>query len=395
MIRMGPAGAIVPTVTIDGSSRPADNDHGGRVGDGVFLARRPGIGRELDFVMTGTSARTNLPRIDDANWYRVAGEVVKSMGSKHFHRELIKLLEASIESEAVWIIRYSGRLPPDVVYTHNVPDAVRTIYDARCSSIDPFSKRWNERRRGGVYVLSQLRDESADYLLYAKRFLTAARMDDELGVFLPETAHNCFAFFLERRSGHFSRMEIERARLLYPALASFHRAHLGWIFSELAYGDTPEAFGLPDRPTLIRDRTGQTVYASASWQGLERMTPPLLEKVDLASRTGLSEVEIGALVLRLEELGDDFPLAPGGRMFVVEPRPSSHVQPSIAGELDGFSRREREVLEFTLRGASTLKIAETLGLSAGTVKNAKLRPYRKAGVSTERELVQKYLALVG
>lgn len=332
--------------------------------------------------------------MDDAIWHGIAGEVVKSMGSKHFHRELIKLLEASIPSEAVWIIRYSGKLPPDVVYTHNVPEAVRTIYDARCSAIDPFCKRWNSQREGGVYALSQLHDESADYLLYTKRFLTAAKMDDELGIFLPETAHNCFAFFLERQNGHFSEEEIERARLLYPALAGLHRVHLGWIFSELAAGDAPEAFGLPDRPTLIRDRAGETVYASASWRTLEKVTPSLLDKVAFAARGGVEELAIGAMILRLEQLGADFPLAPGGSMFVVEHRPHGYGQLPPTDELARLSPREREVMEFTLRGVPTPRIAEKLGISPGTVKNTKIRLYRKASVSTERELVQKYMALL-
>jgi len=343
--------------------------------------------------MAAARALPDLPRIDDAAWHRIAGEVVKSIGSKHFHRELIKLLEATIRSEAVWIIRYSGQRPPDVVYTHNVPDSVRNIYDARCSSVDPFSKRWNAQREGGVYALSQLRDESADYLTYTKRFLTAAKMDDELGVFLPETAHNCFAIFLERETEHFSQAEIDRVKLLYPALASFHRAHLGWIFNELAYGDTPEAFGLPDQPTLIRDLAGETVYASPSWRRLETLTPALLDQVKRAAKSGRAELAVGAMVLRLEELGADFPLAPGGSMFVVEQRPAGEAPPPASEELSGYTRREREILEFTLKGLSTSGISEKLGISAGTVKNAKIRIYRKAKVSTERALVQKYMAL--
>ncbi|PZQ19171.1 MAG: LuxR family transcriptional regulator [Ancylobacter novellus] len=345
--------------------------------------------------MTSAIARSRLPSIDGPEWFALAGETIASIGTAYFHRELIKLLEASIRSEAVWIIRYSGEAPPDVVYTHNVPDSVRKIYDERCSGVDPFSMRWKTRREAGVFTLATLRDESVEYLLYTKIFLGAAEMEDELGVFFPVTAHNCFAFFLEREHGLFSESEVARARLIFPALESFYRAHLGWLFNELRYADAPEASGLINRPTLIQDRSGQTVYASEGWNALAEAETSLAAALATLSG-GADAVEFGALVLKSEALGADFPLAPGGRMVVAE-RDASHYRAdrlkSLSGVLDIFTPRERDILDLAMRGMNSAEIGERLNIGVGSVKNVKMRLYRKAEVSTERELVKKFMPL--
>jgi len=42
-----------------------------------------------------------------------------------------------------------------------------------------------------------------------------------------------------------------------------------------------------------------------------------------------------------------------------------------------------------MKGQATGQIAQALGISKGTIKNCKLRIYRKALVSSERDLVKK------
>lgn len=282
-----------------------------------------------------------------------------------------------------------------MVYTHNVSDAVRRVYDERCSGVDPFSMRWKTKREAGVFTLAALRDESVEYLMYSKVFLDAAEMEDELGVFFPVTAHNCFAFFLERDHGHFSESEVARARLMYPALESFYRAHLGWLFNELRYADAPQESGLINRPTLIQDRSGQKVYASEGWNALAETEASIAAALQSLS-DGADAVEVGALVLKSEALGADFPLAPGGRMVVAEPH-ASHYRAerleSLSGVLDIFTPRERDILDLAMQGMNSAEIARRLNMGVGSVKNVKLRLYRKAEVSTERALVKKFMPL--
>lgn len=376
----------------------------GTIGARAGLALRPGSRGALcpafedayDLGMGSTVLRSGLPRIDAPDWFAHAGEVVQSIGTEFFHRELIKLLEASIRSEAVWIIRYSGEAPPDVVYTHNVTPHAKKVYLEECGGVDPFSMRWKTRREAGVFTLAALRDDSVEYLLYTKLFLPAAEVEDELGVFFPVTAHNCFAFFLEREKGHFTRAEVERARLMYPALAGFYRAHLGWLFNELRYADTPEAAGFMDRPTLIQDRYGERVYANAAWDLIAAERPTVATLAAALSAGGAGQVEVEHLVLKSEALGADFPLAPGGRMFVVEKRaePAGDGPPgSLPNVLQIFTPRERDILDLVMQGRNTAEISERLGIGAGSVKNCKMRIYRKADVTTERGLVAKLLPL--
>jgi len=343
--------------------------------------------------MNPTASRSGLPRIDAPDWFAHAGDVIRSIGTEHFHRELIRLLEASIRSEAVWIIRYSGEAPPDVVYTHNVSDHARRVYLEQCGGVDPFSRRWKAKREAGVFTLSSLRDESVEYLLYTKLFLAAAEVEDELGVFFPVTGHNCFAFFLERERGHFTRAEVERAELIYPALASFYRAHLGWLFNELRHTDRPEVSGLINRPTLICDRTGQTVYANGAWNALAEAHPAIGERVEAARKSAPAAAAIDDMVLKDEALGADFPLAPGGRMFVIERRPEPDGATPAANVFRIFSPREREILDLVMAGATTAEISEALRIGVGSVKNCKMRLYRKADVATERALVSKFMPL--
>ncbi|MFC3690717.1 helix-turn-helix transcriptional regulator [Chenggangzhangella methanolivorans] len=344
--------------------------------------------------MISTEARSALPRIDAPDWFAHAGEVIQSIGTKFFHRELIALLEASIPSDAVWIIRYSGEAPPDVVYTHNVSSHAMDVYMNECGGVDPFSRRWKATREPGVFTLETLRDESVEYLLYTRLFLPAAQVEDELGVIFPATAHNCFAFFLERVSGHFTRAEVARAQLMYPALESFYRAHLGWMFNELRYDDGADVTAMIDRPTLIEDRSAEPVWSNAAWNERFAAHPALAAQLGALRGGPLPQVELDDAVLKAEALGADFPLAPGGRMYVIEPRPRGATDDAVLSNvLQIFTPRERDILDLVMKGRNSAEIAETLGLGVGSVKNCKMRIYRKADVTTEAALVTKLMAL--
>lgn len=343
--------------------------------------------------MNPTMTRSGLALVEAPVWFAHVGDVVASIGTEFFHRELIGLLEATIRSDAVWIIRYSGEAPPDVVYTRNVtPHAVK-VYLEECGGVDPFSARWKAKREAGIFTLATLRDDSVEYLLYTKIFLPAAGVEDELAVVFPVTGHNSFVFFLEREHGQFTRAEVDRAKLMYPALESFHRAHLGWLFNELRYTNRPEVTGLINRPTLIRDRSGQLVYANDGWNDVAEKHPSILPLIDAMRDGAADEAAFDALTVKGEALGADFPLAPGGRMFVVEPRPPAARFGGISNVLQIFTPRERDILDLIMEGCDSAGISERLRIGVGSVKNCKMRIYRKVDVATERALVAKFMPL--
>lgn len=345
--------------------------------------------------MNLAKTRSSLPPIDAPSWFAHAGEVIKSIGTEFFHREFIKLLEASIRSDAVWVIRYSGEALPDVVHTRNVSAPAARTYAEQCSGVDPFSQRWRLKREAGVFTLASLRNDSVEYQLYVKLFLPAAGVDDELGVFFPVTAHNCFAYFLEREHGLFTPAEVKRAELMFPALEAFHRAHLGWMFNELRHSNAPETAGLINRPTLIQDRSGQKVYSNESWNGFATLNPSLSPRLEELSAGGLNQIEFDDHVLKSEAMGIDFPLAPGGRMFVIERQSADRAaqRDRISNVLRAFTARERDILALVMCGKNSAEISNRLKISVGAVRNCKLRIYRKADVATERALVKKLMPL--
>ena len=73
-------------------------------------------------------------------------------------------------------------------------------------------------------------------------------------------------------------------------------------------------------------------------------------------------------------------------------RPREHVD-QVAATLSDFTRREREILALIMMGQSTGEIAQKLEISKGTIKNCRLRIYRKADVTSERALVNKFTSI--
>ena len=83
-------------------------------------------------------------------------------------------------------------------------------------------------------------------------------------------------------------------------------------------------------------------------------------------------------------------------MFVIERRPDGDPGGDgavLANVLQIFTPRERDILDLIMAGRNSAEIAESLGLGVGSVKNCKMRIYRKADVATERALVTKLMSL--
>lgn len=345
--------------------------------------------------MAGTIKSASLGRLDDEEWFRRTGRVAMSIGQDSFHRELVDLFGATIQHESCWIIRYSRVAPPDVLYTHNVPEEIVQFYKDECLDIDPFSHYWKTRECPGVLTLSALEDSSLESVIYSKIFRAAANISDEMAMFFTTVGHSCLGLFLEREKGRFSRADIRRAELMFPALDGFHRAHLGWLFNRLRYKNETEVMGFIKRPTLIQDRSGIEVYANESWNEAAEIDPSIRAVVSEAQSNESQQTFIlRDFVLKMEILDPNFPLAPAGRMFVLEPRSYANVEPDranqIASTLREFTKRERDVLALIMTGNSTGQIAQKLNISKGTIKNCRSRIYRKAGVISERAFVKKF-----
>ena len=340
--------------------------------------------------MTGASV-FRAPR-----WSGQAGVLARSIGTPLFHEELMKLLGLTVPTDSFWIIRYAGQASPDVVFTHRVSKRVRQAYCEQCAVVDPFSARWSVDKQAGVFALSAIRPASEEDARYSDTFRAVANIEDEVGILLPVTAQSCLAIFLERRRGLFTEDELALLRTLYPMVEQFCRAHLGWLFSDIKADRAGPAGGLASRPTLVVDPSGSQVHASAAWEEVLRRRPELKARLPAIIEAGGGDHELGDVIIRAERMGPDFPLAPNGLLCVLEQL--AHVRggedaDAIEKTLALFTQRERDVLRLALDGRGNADISRALGVGAGSIRNVKTRLYRKAGVSSEGELVMKLLHL--
>lgn len=336
--------------------------------------------------------RYRAVRLNSPQWFQHVGQVARVIGSDRFHRELVELFGAAINHDASWIIRYSRVAPPDVLYTKNVASDVVAYYTNVYSAVDPFSEYWRNGGSPGVLQLGDVGTPGRAWDLYHKVFQTLASISDELGIFFSTVGHCCFGLFLERETGSFSAAEIERARLIFPMLEGFHRSHLGTLFNDLRNPRGPQVEGFITRPTLIKDRFGVEVFANEAWRQATARVPALAEAVEALDATAGGEARaLPQFTVKVEVFDRDFPLAPGGRMYALD-TPAPPVERDLNRLLDDalkmFTPREREILLLLLNGETTGAIAQKLNLSKGTIKNCRLRMYRKTGVSSERALVK-------
>lgn len=345
--------------------------------------------------MNELEAGNKLLKLTDEEWFQELGKLAASIGSDAFHRNLLHLFGRCIRNDSGWVIRYSRVAPPDVMYTSNVSDEIVKFYQEKCVHIDPFSSFWKIQGRPGVLTLGELTNSMPESTLYTKVFTAAANISDELGMFFSTVGHCCYGVFLEREKGMFTAGDVRRANLIFPALEGFHKSHLGHLFNNLQCTEPTKAMELLRRPSLILDRHGVEVFATESWKAAhdsDETIDSMLQTID--PNESVQTISTKYFLLKTELFDRDFSLAPGGRIFTLEPKPSLKIVSddyhAAAANLQTLTRRERQVLSLTMRGNNTGQIAQHLKVSKGTVKNCKLRLYRKTQVNTERSLVKKF-----
>lgn len=204
------------------------------------------------------------------------------------------------------------------------------------------------------------------------------------------------ALFLERSTGFFSRAEIARARSVFPVIAGLYRAHLGRLFLALTGSPAARPGKILPRPLMLVDRNGRRVFASKGWREAEASGLNLTAALEKLRSTGASEIELSnGDMLVSEPVDDDFPVAPQGRVFVIEKRPAAtqrNVAASTEPDLgERLTPREQQIVQLILQGYPTETIARKLGISRGTVKNHRRRLYYKLDITSERELFLRYL----
>jgi len=320
---------------------------------------------------------------------------VDRLGTGAFYDALLDILGSAAPHDLAALVRYSRAAPPDLIIPRIEPTEAMTAYYHHYYAFDPFYNHWKNGGETGVYRLRAM-DAGIGRSRYAREFLTAMAIHDEIAVFLPPIGQAVPTLILDRASASFSPAEMARVRGLFPLLAALHRRHLSIFVAEGI--DTATSPIGPERPLRLVDQHGLTVFATAAWADIAgRADPGMAQALAVVMTRGPCAMRLpGQLLLRRTQLPADFGPAPRGFCDEITPdlatpamAPALTLPQALAQTL---TEREQQVVLLTLQGHPVIEIARKLGLSRGTVKNHRLAIYRKLDITTERELFGEYLA---
>lgn len=324
----------------------------------------------------------------------LAARAVDRLGSGEFYDALLEILGTAAPHDLSALVRYSRAAPPDLIIPRIEPTEAMMAYYDHYFAFDPFYAHWKNGGETGVYRLRAM-DAGIGRSAYAREFLTAMHIHDEIAVFLPPIGDASPTLILDRARGNFLAAEVARIRRLFPLLAALHRRHLAtFVTAGIDPGNSPIG---AERPLRFVDQHGLQIFATASWVA-QAGDDEVATALQMVTARGPCTVRLkGGLALRRTQLPPDFGPAPGG--FCDEISPDRHAGVAVPATDDlpismaaHLSEREREVVLLTLRGYPVIEIASRMGLSRGTVKNYRLAIYRKLDITTERELFGEFMA---
>ena len=334
-------------------------------------------------------------------WYERIGGIARGIGNDGFHIAVAGLLGDMVRHDYIVIVRYPLGGLPDILFTENFGQHLIAYYLQHAyETTDPFYGYWRATGRAGVLPLSEAMRYVRDRDFYPRVYQPKLGIADEVSVLLPGMGGACIGIFLGRRRTRFAEREIGRLRLVFPCLEGLHRAHVGRLFMRLAERTEPRAAEPFLRPTLIVTRAGDPVYSNQAWRNLARRGRALDGAArDLAAgRSPKLQLPSGS-ALHMEKLDSEFALAPGGRMFTLQP---ANDRDSVAenarraaADFDRLTPRERQIVGLIVTGTGGAEVARRLGLSKGTIKNHRLRIYKKLDISSERALFLRFFPIAG
>ncbi|UCI10445.1 helix-turn-helix transcriptional regulator [Mesorhizobium sp. B1-1-8] len=315
------------------------------------------------------------------------GRASAAIGDETFYDRLLEVLSSLVDTDLLSLVRYSSFGAPDLIIPREIRSEVAAPYDSGLYALDPFHHYWREVGVPAVCSLRRLAPTDMWKSRYALEFLRAARISDEIAVFLPPIGGASPTLIVDRAEGEFAAAELDRIDNVFPLLAGLHSAHLKAIIN---HGLTADA---AEKPLRLIDRSGKELAANNAWKRLAaHPVAGLAEALADLAKPGKTQVSLpdGRLVVR-SPLGTDFGAAPGGLCDQVEVSTMHAPAGCSDGWLAGLTHRERQIVELTLEGHPIASIANRLGVKRGTIKNHRLRLYQKLDITTERELFLYYV----
>jgi DNA-binding CsgD family transcriptional regulator len=318
----------------------------------------------------------------DTEFWEAIGIASAAIGSETFYDGLLGVLGSLVEADLVSLVRYSSFGAPDLIIPRDIRAEVAAPYSSGLYAFDPFHHYWRETAQPAVKSLCQLAASDLWKSRYALEILRAARISDEIAVFLPPIGGASPTLILDRASGFFTSIELSRIERVFPFLAGLHNAHLKAIISRGVIAHAAE------KPFRLIDRCGKELAVNLAWKKLAAEPGSGLAEAlaDFGPRgTTQTFLPDGRLLIR-SPLAADFGAAPGGQCDQVEMPATSRPGASSDSWLAPLTQRERQIVSLTLEGHPIASIAKRLGVRPGTIKNHRLRLYQKLDITTEREL---------
>lgn len=336
-----------------------------------------------------------LAKSQSTDLFQLTARAVDRLAEADFYDRLLDILGATAPHDLAALVRYSRAAPPDLIIPRIEPTAPMTAYYQHFYAFDPFYRHWKGGGAPGVYRLRAM-DTKIGSSLYAREFLAAMSINDEIAVFLPAIGDACPTLILDRASGAFSAAEVARVRRLFPLLSALHSRHLNlFIASGMASDASPLG---QQHPLRLVDHSGLSVFETQSWKDIAgRTDKAVVEALAIVTARGPCMISLpGHLILRRTQLPADFGSAPNGYCDEVTVdtglSTGGHGQELPADMAAHLTEREQQVALKMLQGYPVIEIARKLGLSRGTVKNYRLSIYRKLDITTERELFGQFIA---
>lgn len=327
----------------------------------------------------------------------LTAKAVDRLGAADFYDRLLDILGLTAPHDLAALVRYSRAAPPDLIIPRIEPNASILAYYQHFYAFDPFYRHWKGGGDIGVYRLRAM-DAKIGSSPYAREFLSAMSISDEIAVFLPSIGNASPTLILDRAKGSFTPAEMARAHGLFPLLSALHRRHLSlFIASGLLSDATPIG---QQRPLRLVDHQGRGVFETQSWTDIAaRPDQAVVEALAVLSARGPCIVTLpGQRILRRTQLPADFGPAPNGFCDEVTtdvPQTGHGHDLALPAQMAvRLTEREQQVALKMLRGHPAIEIARKLGLSQGTVKNYRHSIYRKLDITTERELFGEYIAAI-
>jgi DNA-binding CsgD family transcriptional regulator len=192
----------------------------------------------------------------------LTARAIDGLGDSDFYDRLLDILGAAAPHDLAALVRYSRAAPPDLILPGIEPTPAMLAYYHHFYAYDPFYTHWTRGGAIGVYRLRAM-DKGIGRSRYAREFLTAMAIHDEIAVFLPPLGDATPTLILDRAKGSFTAAEMARAERLFPLLAALQRRHIASIGDQgpvMSPVPLPQPKGLPDiMADALTDREQQVV----------------------------------------------------------------------------------------------------------------------------------------